>query len=50
MRAFGLPPSRKIGEVKKALEEAVQTGDVEPHLPAEAYVEFVRANRERFGI
>jgi poly(A) polymerase len=50
MRAFGLPPSRKIGEVKKALEDAVQAGDVEPHLPAEAYVEFVRANRERFGI
>jgi poly(A) polymerase len=50
MRAFGLPPSRKIGELKKGLEAAVEAGEVEPRLPAEAYVEFVRTNRERFGI
>jgi poly(A) polymerase len=50
MRAFGLPPSRKIGELKKALEEAVEKGEIAPQQPAEAYVEFVRANRERFGL
>jgi poly(A) polymerase len=50
MRAFGLPPSRKIGEMKKALEAAVESGEIEPRQPADAYVEFVRANRERFGI
>jgi poly(A) polymerase len=50
MRAFGLPPSRKIGELKKALEDAVATGEIAPQQPAEAYVEFVRANRERFGL
>jgi poly(A) polymerase len=50
MRAFALPPSRKIGDMKRALEVAVQAGDVEPHLPAEAYLEFIRANRERFGL
>jgi poly(A) polymerase len=50
MRAFGLPPSRKIGEVKKALEEAVEVGEIAPQQPAEAYVEFVRAHRERFGL
>ena len=50
MTAFGLPPSRKIGEVKKALEDIVQTGELAPAQPAEAYVEFVRANRERFGL
>jgi poly(A) polymerase len=50
MRAFGLPPSRKIGDMKRALENAVQAGDVEPHLPAEAYLDFIRANRERFGL
>src|SRR5258708_5955774 len=26
MRAFGLPPSRKIGDVRRALEEAVEAG------------------------
>ncbi|HEY6463612.1 MAG TPA: HDIG domain-containing metalloprotein [Polyangiaceae bacterium] len=50
MRAFGLPPSRKIGDIKKALEDAVAAGTLEPRLPAEAYVEHVRANRERYGI
>jgi poly(A) polymerase len=50
MRAFGLPPSRKIGEVKKALEESVLAGEIAPQQPSEAYVEFVRANRDRFGL
>jgi poly(A) polymerase len=50
MRAFGIPPSRKVGDLKKALEAAIETGEIEARLPAEAYVEFVRANRERFGI
>jgi poly(A) polymerase len=50
MRAFGLPPSRKVGELKGALEDAVQAGEVAPHQEADAYVEFVRANRDRFGI
>jgi len=50
MRAFGLPPSRKIGEVKRLLEQAVDAGEVAARQEAEAYVEFVRAHRERFGI
>jgi poly(A) polymerase len=50
MRAFGIPPSRKVGEVKRALEELVEKGEVPGHQPAEAYLEFLRANRERFGI
>jgi poly(A) polymerase len=50
MRAFGLPPSRKIGELKKALEAAVEAGEIAPQQPPEAYVEFVRANRQRFGL
>jgi poly(A) polymerase len=50
MRAFGLPPSRKVGEVKHALEEAVQAGEIPPQQQVDVYVEFVRANRERFGI
>jgi poly(A) polymerase len=50
MRAFGLPPSRKVGDVKSALDQAVAAGEIAPQQEAEAYVEFVRANRERFGI
>jgi poly(A) polymerase len=50
MKAFGIPPSRKIGDVKRKLEEAVEAGDVAPHQPAEAYVEFLLANRDRFDL
>jgi poly(A) polymerase len=50
MKAFGLPPSRRVGEVKKALELAVEAGEVEARQPAEAYVAFLAANRERFGL
>src|SRR5262245_59218888 len=50
MQAFGLPPSRKVGEIKRALEEAIDAGDVPSHQPSETYVEFVRANAARFGL
>jgi poly(A) polymerase len=50
MRAFGLPPSRLIGTLKKALEDMVASGELAGHQPAEFYVEFVRANRERLGV
>ena len=50
MRAFGLPPSRKVGDVKRMLEEAVQAGDVAPHQEPEAYLEFLRSQKDRFGL
>jgi poly(A) polymerase len=50
MRSFGLPPSRKVGEVKRLLEDAVHGDEIAPHQEAEAYLEFLRKNRERFGI
>ena len=50
MHAFGLPPSRRVGEVKLALEEAVLSGHIAPQQPAEAYIEFIRANKPRFGL
>jgi poly(A) polymerase len=50
VKAFALPPSPRIGQIKKALEEAVATGEIAQQLPAEAYVAFVDANRARFGL
>jgi poly(A) polymerase len=50
MRAFGLPPSRKVGDVKRMLEEAVQSGEVAPRQESEAYLEFLRVHKERFGL
>jgi poly(A) polymerase len=50
MKAFGLPPSRKIGDIKKQLEAMIETGDLEAHQPAEFYVELIGKDRARFGI
>ena len=47
MVAFKLPPSRfLIGEIKRALEAAVDAGEIEGRLEAAAYVEFVGQHRE----
>jgi poly(A) polymerase len=50
MAAFNLPPSRLLGDIKRALEAAVDAGEIEERLEAGAYVEFVRQHRERFGL
>jgi poly(A) polymerase len=50
MVAFQLQPSRLLGDLKRALEAAVDAGEIEERLEAGAYVEFVRQNRERFGL
>jgi poly(A) polymerase len=49
MTTFGLPPSRLIGDIKRALEAAIEAGEIEARLESSAYVEFVGKNRERFG-
>jgi poly(A) polymerase len=50
MRHFGLKPSRLVGDIKRAMEEAIAKGDLEPHQESPAYVAWVEANRGRFGI
>ncbi|MDX2050820.1 MAG: HDIG domain-containing protein [Polyangiaceae bacterium] len=50
MAAFNLPASRKIGEIKRALEAAVEAGEIEGHQESEYYVEFVAQHRERFSL
>jgi poly(A) polymerase len=50
MVAFSIPPSRKVGEMKRILEAAVDSGEVAPRQEPEAYLEFIRDNRERFGL
>jgi poly(A) polymerase len=50
MKSFQLPPSRLIGELKRALEAAIEAGEIAPHLEADAYVQFLSENRARFGV
>jgi poly(A) polymerase len=49
MAAFAIPPSRRVGDMKRTLELAVESGEVEPHQEAEAYLAFIRENPTRFG-
>jgi poly(A) polymerase len=41
MEHFGLPPSRQIGDLKRALEQAVESGELEPRREAEYYLAHV---------
>lgn len=50
MLAFKIPPSKKIGELKKALEEAVGGGELLGQQPVEYYIEWLMENRERFEL
>ena len=50
MEAFKLPPSRLVGEIKRALEAAVEAGEVEPFQESEFYVAYVAENAKRFRL
>lgn len=50
MKTFGLPPSRLIGDIKRALELCVEAGEIEGHQESGYYVQFVAENKARFGI
>jgi len=50
MRVFGMPPSRKIGDIKRALEAAVEAGEIPGQQESEFYVQFLAENKARFGI
>jgi poly(A) polymerase len=50
MLAFSLKPSRLIGDIKRALEDAIEHDEIASHQSSDAYVAFLDANRERFGI
>jgi poly(A) polymerase len=50
MRVFCLPPSRLIGDLRRALEVAIEAGELPAGQPAEVYIDFVRAQPGRFGL
>ncbi|HVV15578.1 MAG TPA: HD domain-containing protein [Polyangia bacterium] len=42
MQAFAIPPSKRIGELRKLCEDAVERGELEERRDAAYYVEFLR--------
>jgi poly(A) polymerase len=50
MTAFGIPPSKKLGDIKRALELAVEAGEIEERLESAAYIQFIAERKARFGL
>lgn len=48
--AFGLPPSKRIGELRDWLEAQVEAGHVDGHQAAEVYIDHLRAHAAELDI
>ena len=49
-RAFGIPPSRRIGAIRRMLEEDVSAGIIPGEQPSAFYIAHIGAHRARFGV
>lgn len=50
MNEFGLPPSKRLGDLMNQLRESVNAGDIEAQQPAEYYIAYLSAQRGTFGL
>jgi poly(A) polymerase len=50
MREFGVPPSKRLGDLMKQLTAAAEAGEVESQRSAEYYVEYLSSHRAEFGL
>ena len=50
MKHFHLPPSRLIGDIKRALEGEIDSGALLSHQPAEFYLDHVATHATRYGL
>ena len=50
MRELAIPPSPKLGQLMRAVEGAVDAGEVPGHESIDFYVDHVRANAVKYGI
>jgi poly(A) polymerase len=50
MEAFGVPPSKRLGDLMKQLTAAAEDGEVKIQQPAEYYIEYLAAHREEYGL
>ena len=50
MKEFGVPPSKRLGDLIKQLTAAAEAGEVEPEQPAKYYIDYLAAHREAYGL
>jgi poly(A) polymerase len=49
MEHFGMPPSRRIGELRELLEQAIADGSLESHQECEHYLAWLEARRSEWA-
>ena len=42
MESFGIPPSRRVGDIRKICQDAVERGELEERRESDYYVEYLR--------
>ena len=50
MTALGIPPSPRIGQLMRAIEGAVDAGEIPGHQDVGFYVDHVQSNRAKYGL
>lgn len=50
MEAFGVPPSKRLGDLMKQLAAAAEEGEIEPQQAPEYYIEYLNAHRTQYGL
>jgi poly(A) polymerase len=50
IEAFGIPPSKRLGDLMKQLAAAVEAGEIEAQQPVQYYVAHVAAHRREYSI
>ncbi len=50
IKEFQLPPSKLIGDIRKELEAAVESGELPLQADFDLYIQFVRNNPDRFNL
>ncbi len=50
MDAFGVPPSRRLGDIMKELERRCDAGELEGQRDAAFYVDYLRTHADDFEL
>ncbi|QQR92049.1 MAG: HDIG domain-containing protein [Myxococcales bacterium] len=50
METFSLPASKRLGDIKQAMEAAVEQGQLEAHQSIEFYMDWLKAHRDQFDL
>ena len=50
IKRFGVPPSKRLGDLMKALEATVESGELEAQKDFELYLDHLEQHRDRYGL